>query len=130
MKLSSSKKSVSLSAQQLFESLSKAEDFEKLMPKNLNKFEVVDDNNFVFSIQGMPEIALKIEERIPYSKIVLKAGGGKIPFQLTGIIQEESENACKVHLEFEGSFNPMMAMMVKKPITAFIETLASNVGNN
>jgi len=127
MKISSSQKTVSVGAQQLFESLSKAEDFKKLMPQNLSKFEVIDDNHFVFVIQGMPEIALKIEERIPYSKIVLKAGGGKIPFQLIGHIKDDSINSCIVHLEFEGNFNPMMAMMVKKPITAFIETLIRNI---
>ncbi len=127
MTISSSQKNVSIGAQQLFESLSKAEDFKKLMPKNLTKFEVIDDDQFVFVIQGMPEIALKIEERIPHSKIVLKAGGGKIPFQLTGHIKEEDSNSCSVYLEFEGSFNPMMAMMVKKPITAFVETLVSNI---
>lgn len=127
MKLSSSQKMVNMGAQQLFESLSKASDFEKLMPSNLSKFEVIDDNNFVFTIQGMPEIALKIEERIPYSKIVLKASGGKIPFQLTGLITEQEKQICVVQLDFEGSFNPMMAMMVKKPITAFIETLVSNI---
>ena len=30
-------------------------------------------------------------------------------------------------LTFEGEFNPMMAMMIKGPITKFIETLATNI---
>ena len=30
--------------------------------------------------------------------------------------------------KFEGDFNPMMAMMIKGPITKFIETLAQNMG--
>ena len=72
MKISSSQKTVSVGAQQLFESLSKAEDFKKLMPQNLSKFEVIDDNHFVFVIQGMPEIALKIEDPMsPHPIIVI-----------------------------------------------------------
>jgi len=34
-----------------------------------------------------------------------------------------------VSLQFEGDFNPMMAMMIKGPITKFIETLSSNLEN-
>ena len=32
-----------------------------------------------------------------------------------------------VQLHFEGDFNPMMAMMIKGPISKFIETLAENM---
>jgi hypothetical protein len=32
-----------------------------------------------------------------------------------------------VQLHFEGDFNPMMAMMIKGPISKFIETLADNL---
>jgi hypothetical protein len=35
----------------------------------------------------------------------------------------------KVKLDFEGDFNPMMAMMIKGPIGKFIETLAANMVN-
>jgi len=33
-----------------------------------------------------------------------------------------------VQLFFEGEFNAMMAMMIKGPISKFIETLAENMG--
>ena len=38
-----------------------------------------------------------------------------------------SENKSEVQLKFEGDFNAMMAMMIKRPITKFIETLALNI---
>ncbi|MBT3547177.1 MAG: SRPBCC family protein, partial [Flavobacterium sp.] len=38
-----------------------------------------------------------------------------------------SDNSSDVQLQFEGDFNPMMAMMVKKPLTSFIDTLTENI---
>ena len=51
-----------------------------------------------------------------------------LPFTLIANIDTVSENSSDVKLDFEGDFNPMMAMMIKGPITKFIETLAQNMG--
>ena len=42
-------------------------------------------------------------------------------------INTVSDTSSDVKLDFEGDFNPMMAMMVKGPIGKFIETLATNM---
>ena len=59
--------------------------------------------------------------------IVLGAAGGKLDFSLTAVIESISENESNVQLKFEGDFNAMMAMMIKGPISKFIETLAINI---
>ena len=38
------------------------------------------------------------------------------------------ENKSEVTLSFVGDFNPMMTMMIKKPLTKFVETLTENIG--
>ena len=96
------------------------------MPENTDKFEV-DGESFIFSLKGMPEIILKKKELLPPNKIVLGAAGGKLDFSLTGNIVELDDNSSDVQLQFEGDFNPMMAMMVKKPLTSFIDTLTENI---
>ena len=75
----------------------------------------------------MPEIVLKKQESVPVSKIVLGAGGGKIDFSLTGDITEVDLNTSTLQLSFSGDFNPMMAMMIKGPISKFLETLTTNI---
>lgn len=127
MKLESPKVKVNKSSQDIFDFLSDIKNFEKLMPENINKFEVLEDDKFLFALQGMPEIVLKKKEVIPPNKIVLGAAGGKLDFALTGHINETSEGNSDVHLQFEGDFNPMMAMMVKGPISKFIETLVTKM---
>ena len=127
MNLESPKVTVQKSAQELFDLLTDVKNFEKLMPENTAKFEVTGDDSFVFALKGMPEIKLAIKEKIAPNKIVFGATSDKLPFTLTTDIQEVSESSSQVQLHFEGSFNPMMAMMVKGPIGKFIETLANNM---
>lgn len=127
MELTSKKVTVQKSASELCDYLTDVKNFESLMPDNISKFELIDDKSFVFALKGMPNIALEVKEVIKPNKIVLGAISDKIPFTLTGDIQEESENSSSVELSFEGKFNAMMAMMAKGPITKFIETLATNM---
>ncbi len=127
MNLESPKVSVQKSAQDLFDSLSDVKNFEKLMPDNIAKFEVTGEDSFIFGLKGMPEIKLRMKEKVAPNKIVLGAASDKLPFTLTADINEVSEDSSDVKLSFEGSFNPMMAMMIKGPIGKFIETLAGNM---
>ncbi|MEC5166022.1 ribosome-associated toxin RatA of RatAB toxin-antitoxin module [Flavobacterium sp. PL11] len=127
MNLESPKVTVQKSAQELFDSLSDVKNFEKLMPENIAKFEVIGDDAFIFGLKGMPEIKLKMKEKVAPTKIVLGAASDKLPFTLVANIESLSENSSAVKLDFEGEFNAMMAMMIKGPIGKFIETLASNM---
>jgi ribosome-associated toxin RatA of RatAB toxin-antitoxin module len=127
MNLESPKTNVKKSAEYIFNALSDIKNFEKLMPENIAKFEVIDENCFEFGLKGMPEIKLVKKASTPNSEIILGAASSKLPFTLTAKIDAISENATDVQLFFEGEFNAMMAMMVKGPITKFIETLASNM---
>ena len=127
MNLESPKTNVKKSAEYIFNALSDIKNFEKLMPENMAKFEVIDENCFEFGLKGMPEIKLVKKASTPNSEIILGAASSKLPFTLTAKIDAISENATEVQLFFEGEFNAMMAMMVKGPITKFIETLASNM---
>lgn len=127
MNLDSPKVSVDKPAQYIFDALTDVKNFEKLMPDNIAKFEVTGDESFIFALKGMPEIKLKMNEKTPTSKIVLGAASEKLPFTLTGEINTLSDNSSEVQLHFEGEFNAMMAMMIKGPISKFIETLATNM---
>jgi hypothetical protein len=127
MNLESPKVTVQKSAEYLFQALSDVKNFEKLMPENIAKFEVLGDDIFNFGLKGMPEIKLKMKDKIAYSKVVLAAASDKLPFTLTANIENISDDTSNVKLDFVGEFNPMMAMMIKGPISKFIETLAQNM---
>jgi len=127
MNLESPKVTLQKPAQYIFDALSNVWNFEKLMPDNIAKFEVTGDESFIFALKGMPEIKLKIKEKQGPGKLILGAASDKLPFTLTGNITAVDESSSTVQLLFEGEFNAMMAMMIKGPITKFIETLANNM---
>jgi hypothetical protein len=127
MKLESTKVTVSKPISYLFDALIDVKNFEKLMPDTIAKFEVLDQESFIFGLKGMPEIKLKLKDKTPHNQVVLGAASDKLPFTLTANLASQSEAETEVQLFFEGEFNAMMAMMIKGPISKFIETLSENM---
>ena len=114
------KKSIS----EVFDKLSQASTYESLMPDEAS-FRMVDEEHFSFKLGSMPVIPLKMERQTPHTQIVLAADGGNVPFELIINLAEAGEQT-QLQVVFEGQINPMMQMMVKKPLTQFLEALIGN----
>ena len=128
MNLESPKVCVNKNAQGVFDFLMNVENFEQIMPESKEKFEKLSDEKFLFQLKGMPEIVLKQKESNAPTQVVLGAASEKLPFTLTANIDEQGDKA-DVQLIFDGEFNAMMAMMIKKPIQNFINALSENLSN-
>jgi carbon monoxide dehydrogenase subunit G len=126
MNIEGNKVVVKKSQKEMFEFLADLKNFEQLMPDSIQKFEV-DGDSFIFGLKGMPEIRLVLKDTTEYSNILLGAASSKLDFELDTNITEIDATSCEVQLDFNGKFNAMMAMMVKKPLTSFIETLSKNI---
>ena len=126
MKLNSTVNNINISDIQLFEKLIIIENFQKIMPENISKFEIVDNETLIFSLKGMPAIKLIIGEKNSPSSIVLNSSESKIIFSLTAKIKKINDNNCSFELEFNGDLNPMIQMMVKSPLQSFINDLSNN----
>ena len=127
MNLESPKISLSKSANEVFDFLGNVKNFEGLMPENISKFQLLEKDKFIFKLAGMPEIILQKKSEEAPNSIVLGAADGKLDFTLKANIKSIEANKTEVQLSFAGKFNSMMAMMVKGPISKFIETLATNI---
>lgn len=125
MNLEGRKIVVNKSAEELVNLLKNPEDYKSLMPESLQSFEV-RDNGFKFSLKGMPEIALKIEE-VTESQVILKSASSSLDFTLKGAMNAINENQTEVQLLFEGKFNPFIKMMVEKPLQNFMNSLTDNI---
>ncbi|WP_116769954.1 SRPBCC family protein [Maribacter litoralis] len=122
------KAQVAKSKEETFNFLNDLSNFRQLMPENIDKFEVLNENRLLFALKGMPEIVLEKKEQTPFDQLVLGAASEKLPFTLTADISEVGSEQSEVVLSFKGEFNAMMAMMIKSPITNFINTLSTNLG--
>ena len=69
MELKSIVSNSELSAKDLFRKLSVVKNFEKIMPNNISKFDVLSSDSFIFGIKGMPIFQLKIIEKIESEKL-------------------------------------------------------------
>lgn len=119
---------INKSEKEVFEFVCDLKNFEQLMPENIDKFEVINDDRFLFALKGMPEIVLERKGQTEFNQLVLGAASEKLPFTLTANIKSLTENQSEVTLSFSGEFNAMMAMMIKSPITSFMRTLVNNLG--
>ena len=124
MKLESSIATVAKPIEDVFDQLTQASTYELLMPEEAS-FRIRDEKHFSFKLGGMPVIPLKLERQTPNTQIVMAADGGSVPFELHGKL-EAIDGKTKIQLVFEGNINPMMQMMVKKPLTKFLDTLVAN----
>ena len=127
MYIESPKKTIDKSPETIFNFLNDVNNYKKLMPDSISKFEILSDKRFLFALKGMPDIVLELKNSVPYNKVVLGAASDKLPFTLTANIKELTENSSEAYFEFEGEFNAMMSMMIKGPNTKFIQTLAENL---
>jgi carbon monoxide dehydrogenase subunit G len=126
MKLESSIATIAKPIEEVFGKLTQASTYELLMPEEAS-FQIKDEKHFSFKLGGMPVIPLKLARQTPNTQIVMTADGGNVPFELQANLEDIDEKT-KIQLVFEGNINPMMQMMVKKPLTQFLEALIANVG--
>ena len=129
MKLESKPTFVAQNSQFIFEKMENVANFEVLMPDNLQKFVIFDEKSFAFTLKGMPEIHLEKKDSLPYNRLAYGATEGKIPFELTLLLHPISDKETEIQFVFEGNFNPVMALMVKVPVSKLIETMTEKLKN-
>jgi len=129
MKLVSTISEIKINDNLLFEKLCIIENFKKIMPENVSKFEILDSDSFIFSLKGMPAIKLVIGEKKAPSLITLNSSESKISFSLKAELKKIDDDNCTFSIEFNGDLNPMIQMMVKTPLQSFINDLSANASS-
>ncbi|NVK28274.1 MAG: SRPBCC family protein [Flavobacteriia bacterium] len=109
----------------VFNHLSVPANFKDIMPEDVKSFEAGDDW-FIFELKGVPAVKMKVAELNAPNSIVLKSASDKLSFELVGNL-EEAGDQTKARLNFRGDFNPMLKMMVTKPLTNFLGKLSDQL---
>jgi hypothetical protein len=126
-KLESDKVEINNSASTIFNYLSDFNNFEKLMPSQVTNWSSTSEE-CTFTINGMATIGMKIIEKTPFTKITITSHG-KVPFEfkLFVLLTEKDATNCIGQLTFESDMNPMIKMMVEKPLGNFFNMLAQKM---
>lgn len=127
MRIESDKSEINKPAAEVFSFLTDFNNFQKLMPPQVVDWQSTADD-CSFKIQGMATIGMKIVEKTPNTFIKI-ISNGKVPFNFTLNVQltEVSPSQTSGQLIFEADLNPMMKMMVEKPLTKFFNLLATKM---
>lgn len=127
MKIESDKSEINKSTAEVFSFLSNFNNFQKLMPPQVTNWQSTE-SECTFTISGMATIGMKIVEKVPNSLIKISSNG-KVPFYffLNVVLTENSLAQCTGQLIFESDLNPMMQMMVEKPLRNFFNLLAGKM---
>lgn len=126
-KIESDKVEINNSAENIFNYLTDFNNFQKLMPSQVTNWQSTEEE-CSFTINGMATIGMKIIDKTPYSLITITSNG-KVPFEfkLFILITSKDENNCVGQINFESDLNPMLKMMVEKPLGNFFNILAQKM---
>lgn len=127
MKIESDKSEINKPASEIFHFLTDFNNFQKLMPPQVTNWKSTAEE-CSFTISGMASIGMKIVEKTPHSQIKISSNG-KVPFDFTLNVNLTETNSSQTtgQIVFESDLNPMMAMMVEKPLRNFFNVLAGKM---
>ena len=114
-------------AEDFFNKIGDLNNLKVIMPSQIEDFKSTA-TTCSFKMKGMPKLALEIAEKTEFSKISLTAIESQVPFSLDCFITAKGEQ-CQVRLEINAELNMMMEMMAEKPLTQFLDVLASKMQN-
>ena len=118
---------VSKTAEEFYKKIGNLNNLKEIMPSQIECFESTA-SSCSFKMKGMPKLYLEIKEKVEHSKISLIARNSQVPLLLDCLITEKGEQ-CQARLEINAELNMMMKMMVEKPLTQFLDVLASKMQN-
>ncbi|MBN8702502.1 MAG: hypothetical protein J0M08_05530 [Bacteroidetes bacterium] len=128
MKIESDKVLVENTNDKLFTYLSDFNNFSQLMPAQVTNWKSTADE-CSFTINGLATVGMKIINKVP-NEVINIVSGDKTPFKFTlNIHLKPQDGGAKTEgqLLFESDLNPMMKMMVEKPLTNFFNMLAQKM---
>lgn len=112
---------------EVFNFLSDYNNFGKLMPEQVTNWQSTD-TECSFTIQGMASLQMKIVERRANDLISMESfGKTPLKFTLSVNIEPLNEESCTALVSIDADINPMLKMMLDKPLSNLVEKLATKI---
>lgn len=118
------------SAEHIFNFLSDFNNFKSLMPPQVTNWQSTADT-CTFTINNMATVGMKIESKIPHSKIHIVSDGGKVPFSFTldVVLTSTGPDSCIGQLIFDADIPIFLKPMVEGPLGNFFNLLAKKMAD-
>jgi len=115
---------IASSEERIYNFLSNFNNFKQFIPADkVQDFQSTEDS-CQFSVPNMGKVGLRIIEKIPYNTIKISGDGmANQQFNLWVQLKQVAETDTKVKLTINAELNPMLKMMVTKPLQNFVNKL-------
>ena len=115
---------IASSEERIYNFLSNFNNFKQFIPDDkVQDFQSTEDS-CQFSVPNMGKVGLRIIEKIPYNTVKISGDGmANQQFNLWVQLKQVTESDTKVKLTIKAELNPMLKMMVTKPLQNFVNKL-------
>jgi carbon monoxide dehydrogenase subunit G len=109
---------------EIFSFLSNMNNFKGLVQDQHIKNWQSTEQYCTFDVEGAGNVGFIISEKVPNERISYK-NYGNVPFDylLTVYMNPKGENETEIKLQFEADVNPVIKMMIKKPLENLLNTI-------
>jgi len=113
--------------QSVYEFVSNTENLGKILPEQVEDFKG-DSEMCVFQVKGLAKLGLQMLERNPTNNVIFKnTEKTPVKFTLKVLMESITEGECQVQMIFEGDVNPMMKMMLEKPLNNLFTSMSKKL---
>lgn len=109
----------------LYMSFTDMRNFVQFLPEDKRKDVTADFDSLSATVQGF-NVGVKVEERVPYSRIAFKDNGAPFAFRVTLFFDSHNgaQDETDFHVEVEAELNFMMKMMLGSKIKEGLDKMA------
>lgn len=126
-KFSSEEKLVKKADKKLFVYLSNLNNFQGLLPPQIKNWKS-SESYCTFDIEGTASLGFEIVNKHEFDKLEYKNyGNSPFPFKLSVNMNRVNQNDTKVIMDLEADINPMMKMLVQKPLTNLLNLMVDRL---
>lgn len=126
MEFTSEWRSIEAQPEKVFTFLSDLQNLGKLMPEQVINWEA-DADTCSFTIKGMTDLKLRVQERKAFTLIsLIPEGKSPFTFTLDSEIRENNTHS-EVKIKLNADLNPMLAMMAKRPLQNLVNIMADKL---
>lgn len=125
--ITSHKKQIAASAETIFAFLSDFNNLQDLMPSKVVNWSSTP-TTCAYTIEGMAHMNMAYGKNVENEKVeMISKGKNPFTYDLSTNISRVDDTKSGVYIIFNGDMNPMIAMMAKKPLQNFVDTLVDRL---
>lgn len=121
---------MSCNPEEAFSFVTDIRNFERFIPKGVINNWTAEKESCSFGMSMLGTVTVRLSEKEKYTKVVYTGDALKEnDFSLVLFISDKVENHAEVKISLSADLNPMIKMMVAKPISQFLEMLIREMEN-